>query len=254
MNVISVDIWLLLSSQEQVRKSLDAVREKNFSRIINILKSKFDRCNTALDVGCSRGIFLETADNAGFSATGIEPDTVLAQECRNRGYTVMTGFFPDTAELSGKKFDVLAFNDSFEHIPNSTAVVEGIKNHLNKDGIVVVNLPTSDGLMFRAAYFLYKAGIHTAFDRLWQKGFTSPHLHYFNLHNLKCLFEKCGFDLRYTTPLSYYTIKGLWSRLVCKSSFFVSLFTWMLLMLLYPLFTAKSDCFVAFFSLREGKR
>jgi SAM-dependent methyltransferase len=227
---------------------LKTVREKNFTRIIETLKEKHAWCNTILDVGSSQGIFLKLAARHGFAVTGLEPDKALAEQSRNSGFNVITGFFPNTDALAGKFFDVIIFNDSFEHIPELPILINGIKKHLNKNGVVAVNLPSSGGLMFQIAFLLYRLGVRIPFDRLWQKNFTSPHLHYFNPWNLDLLFKKYGFIQLGSMPLSYYLISGLWRRLRCKSSLSVSAIAWLLLTLLYPFFSVKSDCFVSYFT------
>jgi 2-polyprenyl-3-methyl-5-hydroxy-6-metoxy-1,4-benzoquinol methylase len=231
-------------------ESLETVREKNFARIIKTLKKEYNWCKTILDVGSSQGIFLRSAALHEFTVTGLEPDERLAEESRNSGFDVITGFFPDTDALTGKTFDIIIFNDSFEHIPNLQALIKGIKAYLNKKGVVVVNLPNSNGLMFQSALLAYKFGIPAFFDRLWQMGFASPHLHYFNARNLKMLFERHGFIQRGNTPLSYYLITGLWRRIRCKSSLCIAIIAWLILTILYPFFCVKSDCFVSYFTLK----
>jgi 2-polyprenyl-3-methyl-5-hydroxy-6-metoxy-1,4-benzoquinol methylase len=234
-------------------ESIDLVREKNFKTICGVIQKQFPRARAVLDVGSSTGLFLQTARDNGLSATGLEPAVHLAEETRRRGYDVINGFFPGAQELVDKKYDIIIFNDSFEHIPNLQELIQGIKDHLDKThGIAIINLPSSGGLMFKTAFLLYKLGIHAPFDRLWQKGFASPHLHYFNVQNLKRLFERYGFVLKYTAPLRYYTIKGLWKRISCKSSFFVSLVSWVCMVMLYPLSMLQSDCFMACFTLRKN--
>jgi 2-polyprenyl-3-methyl-5-hydroxy-6-metoxy-1,4-benzoquinol methylase len=231
-------------------ESLDPVREKNFIHILETLQTQFTGYKTILDVGSSRGVFLKLAAAGGFWVTGLEPDACLAEQCRSEGFEVITAFFPGTEALGAKTFDVIIFNDSFEHIPDPSAVIAGIKKHLNPQGTVIINLPDSAGLLFQAAFFLYKLGITAPFDRLWQKGFASPHLHYFNPANLQLLFEKHGFTRRKSAPLSFYLITGLWRRIRCKSSLAMSVITWLALAALYPLFAIKSDCFVSYFSLK----
>ncbi|MDR2209887.1 MAG: class I SAM-dependent methyltransferase [Spirochaetaceae bacterium] len=232
-------------------ESLGVVREKNFTRIIKTLKKKYTWANTILDVGSSHGVFLRLAAQNEFTATGLEPDERLAGECRNSGFDVVTGFFPEADELAGKTFDIIIFNDSFEHIPNLQALITGIKAHLGKKGIVVVNLPNSDGLLFQSALLAYQFGIQVPFDRLWQKGFASPHLHYFNTRNLKMLFERHGFTQQENMPLSYYLITGLWRRIRCKASLCVSIIAWLILTILYPFFCVKSDCFASYFTFKN---
>jgi hypothetical protein len=108
--------------------------------------------------------------------------------------------------------------------------------------------------MFQTALILYRLGIRTPFERLWQKGFASPHLHYFNEHNLKTFFEKYGFAQQSSMPLSYYLVSGLWKRIRCKTSFVVSIVSWLALVVLYPLFAIKSDCSVSYFSIATGDK
>ena len=202
-----------------------------------------------MDVGSSTGHFLKLASEEGLAVTGLEPAVHLADQARSQGYDVITGFFPDADGIASKMYDIIIFNDSFEHIPNLTDILQGIKNHLKERGLAIINLPTSDGIIFRTAFFFNKLGMSTPFNRLWQKGFASPHLHYFNVRNLKTFFENNGFVMQYSSPLHYYSIKGLWKRISCKSPFFVSIFAWLCMVLLYPLIRLFSDCFMACFSI-----
>jgi len=229
--------------------SLDAVREKNYRFICKVIKERFSELKTVLDIGSSDGHFLKVANNEGFSVTGLEPAAHLAEKARLNGYEVIDGFFPQAQDIQNKMYDIIIFNDSWEHIPNLRESLQGIKEHLKKTGVVIINLPSSDGIIFKTAFLLNKLGIRTPFNRLWQKGFTSPHLHYFNIRNLKWFFENNGFVMRYSSPLYYYTIKGLWGRISCKSSFFVSVLAWVSMVLLYPLVMLCSDCFMACFSV-----
>jgi len=231
---------------------LDDVRVRNFRKICQIIKIKFPEIKTILDVGSSHGLFIRTATDEGFAVSGIEPTDELVKETLSYGYTIFKGFFPDENVLADKKFDAIIFNDSFEHIPNAKEIIAGIKKHLNQEkGFAIINIPTSDGLMFFISNLLSKFGIKNPLERLWQKGFASPHLHYFNKKNLKKLFEKNGFETKEYKKLYYYTLKGLWERLTCMSTFIVSLISWMVLVALYPLFVIKSDCFVIFFEMKE---
>jgi 2-polyprenyl-3-methyl-5-hydroxy-6-metoxy-1,4-benzoquinol methylase len=231
-------------------EGVEAVRRKNFNAICAFIKQYFPDSSTILDVGCSRGIFLDVASKSGFNPTGLEPDAQLAASCRAKGFEVFDGSFPNAAALSGRLYDIIIFNDSFEHIPNPQMTIDGVKKHLHPaHGIVIINIPTSDGFMFQSALRLMKLGIHAPFDRLWQKGFASPHLHCFNKRNLCMLFEKSGFTTRRVAPLPFYTVKGLWKRISCRSPFCLSLISWFALTLLYPLFLIRSDCFAAYFSV-----
>jgi SAM-dependent methyltransferase len=233
---------------------LASVRIKNYRLICGELMNQYPNHKCILDVGCSDGLFLDVASKNGLTVTGLEPDSDKAEEARAKGreFDVIGGFFPLAKGLQGRKFDVIIFNDSFEHIPNLLQTIDGIKEYLKENGLLIINIPSSDGVIFRIASMFSKCGINSPLDRLWQKGFASPHLHYFNPNNLRLLFESNGFSLRYSSPLLYYTLDGLWERISCGMGLFKSLCAWLCLISFYPLSRAKSDVFVAFYSMENG--
>jgi len=173
--------------------SVDAVRERNYRFICKIIKERYSKLKTVLDVGSSDGHFLKVATDEGFSVTGLEPASHLAEKARLHGYDVIEGFFPQAEDLQNKLYDIIIFNDSWEHISGLQESLQGIKEHLKSIGIAIINLPSSDGIIFKTAFLLNKLGIRTPINRLWQKGFASPHLHYFSVRNLKRFFESIRF-------------------------------------------------------------
>ena len=58
------------------------------------------------------------------------------------------------------------------------------------DGSVIVNLPSSNGIIFKISDIMMKLGYSKFYERLWQKNMSSPHLSYFNQENLNKLFLK----------------------------------------------------------------
>jgi len=230
--------------------SLEAVRERSFRFVCGMIKKNFPGAGAeVLDVGCSSGLFLDIAGAEGLSAVGLEPDARLAGAAAARGCEVINGFFPGAEGLSGKRYDAITFNDSMEHIPALQEVLRGIREHLKESGMVVVSVPDSGGLIFGISRIMYGLGIKAPFDRMWQKGFASPHVHYFNKRNLRMLFEKNGFVMRGAASLPYYAVRGLWGRISCKSSFMLSVVSWLGLVALYPLFMLRKDARVVCFSL-----
>jgi len=51
--------------------------------------------------------------------------------------------------------------------------------------VLVLNLPTSGGSLYRVAKLLCRFGAKGFFERLWQRNLPSPHLHYFDDRNLR---------------------------------------------------------------------
>jgi len=192
-------------------KGLQSLRIENFNKLLESIANDVP-AGRLLDVGCAHGWFLEAAQNRGFEAIGIEPDLNVFSATARRGLTVRKGYFPEVL-AENEKFDVIVFNDVFEHIPNIISVLEGCKKHLRPKGVLVLNLPSSSGLFYKAAKFLSKVGISSFFERLWQKGLPSPHLHYFNAMNLQSLLQNNGFEEIAKGQLSTLKLNGLFTRI-----------------------------------------
>lgn len=223
-------------SETQRESGLRALRESNFKDLLERLRPHLtNQHKTLLEVGCGHGWFLELAAQR-FTAAGIEPDHHIFQLASSRGLRVVEGYFPE-ALRPGERFDVLAFNDVLEHIPNPRATLLACRAALNTGGLLVLNLPTSKGLF----YFLSKVGqglgISGAFERLWQKGFPSPHLHYFDRSNLALLLQGCGFKVVADSSLPSIRLPGLYNRIAYASpgKRLQHGLLWLALVLCYPL-------------------
>jgi hypothetical protein len=79
--------------------------------------------------------------------------------------------------------------------------------------LLVLNLPNSRGTLFRTAALLDSIGLSGPYERLWQKGFPSPHLSYFHPAALSRLAEREGFAEIHRGRLASIDIDDLWQRL-----------------------------------------
>ena len=164
-----------------------------------------------LDVGSAHGWFLAAAEAAGATAEGIEPDEGMAALSAESGAKVRVGYFP--AALSAQEtFDVIAFNDVLEHLPDVASALADSRSALNPQGILSVNIPNAGGLVYRVANLLTRIGLRGPFERLWQVGLPSPHLWYFEESNLTALAAASGLSLVHSTRLRSMSRQGLWSR------------------------------------------
>jgi SAM-dependent methyltransferase len=193
-------------------RALRAIRLASFNRLLNDCASLIRPGGTILDVGCAHGWFLSAANNKGFVCTGIDPDEEMALHARREGHNVIVGFFPDAIAID-QRFNAIAFNDVFEHLPDLNGVLNAVRTHLQTDGLVIINLPVSSGLIFRLARVAAKIGVKTPLARLWQQGLPSPHLSYFNTTNLKALLDQHGFTQEACRPLKAFAITGLYERI-----------------------------------------
>lgn len=145
-----------------------------------------------LDVGSGHGWFLECAAERGAHAIGIEPDRAVAEQALARGLDVRCGFFPNDLP-PGEQFDVVAFNDVFEHLPDPPGILAAASDRLVPEGMLAISIPTADGLAYRTGFALARTGLRAPLDRLWQRGLPSPHLWYFTERSLTELVTSNGF-------------------------------------------------------------
>jgi SAM-dependent methyltransferase len=191
---------------------LEGLRRANARQVLEALGGDALAGRRLLDVGSAYGWFLEEAARLGLVAVGVEPDETVAEMAIARGLDVLVGFFPG-AVPPGQRFDFVTFNDVLEHVPDVRGVLRGVHDVLAPGGRVVVNIPNANGLAYRAACTLARAGASGPFERLWQRGLPSPHMHYFPPAALKALVGECGFDVESVRPLQSITRRGLWERL-----------------------------------------
>ncbi len=192
-------------------EALKDIRYENFGQILQAISFYKPDGGKLLDVGAAHGWFLELAGSK-FNALGLEPDQTVAKETLGRGVNIRIGYFPE-ALAPTEMFDVIVFNDVLEHIPNISQVITDCKTHLNHNGLLVINLPNSDGIFYRVGALLCRLGTQGFFNRMWQKDLPSPHLHYFNRANLVKLLGNTGLHVLRNDRLESVKLAGLYRRL-----------------------------------------
>ncbi len=217
-------------------RALEPLRRANFERELDAIAAFGDlRGRELLDVGCAHGWFLDAASRRGCITSGIEPDAGMYGFASRSGHRVSKGFFPEGLP-KGTTYDVITFNDVFEHLPDVNAALEACRERLREGGLLVLNLPDSRGTVFRAAALLDRIGLHGPLDRLWQKEFPSPHLFYFNPDCLAALTQHHGFRELHRGELATVELRGLWQRLRYDrtSSLPAALLSWLAISLAFP--------------------
>jgi SAM-dependent methyltransferase len=198
---------------ETLRESaLKSLRLANYEVVLDACQQLLPQQGKLLDVGCAHGWFLEAARQRGHDAVGIEPDKQMAAIARRAGHDVRVGLFPDVLAES-ETYDAISFNDVFEHIPDVDAAAKAVRAHLKDDGIAVINLPISNGLIFRLARIAARLGLTGVLSRMWQKEFPSPHLSYFSIETLPRFMEGKGFGLARSGRLESVRTDGLFERI-----------------------------------------
>jgi SAM-dependent methyltransferase len=169
---------------------LEDLRRENFKRLLDRIEAHKPLKNArVLEVGSAWGWFLEAAAERGAVVQGIEPEKANADLARTKGLSVESGFFPNDLMDRGP-FDIIVFNDVFEHIPSPSKIIQDVEALLKPNGLAVFNYPSSKGMLFRIANLLSSAGLPGPLARLWQVGLPSPHISYFSANNLNGLVQR----------------------------------------------------------------
>ena len=235
---------------ESARTSgLAALRQANFKRLVHLLKTMLPEPGShLLDVGSAHGWFLEEAA-AHFKVLGIEPDRGVYEKSKANGLPQRVGYFPEALQ-EGEVFDAIVFNDVIEHIPPIREILKVCHKKLKEGGLLLLNIPNSKGIFYRLSRIFICLGIGSPFDRMWQKGLPSPHVHYFNEENLRELVEQMGFKERLRGTLPSLSTHGLLARISNAISWpqFVNYGLWLALLILTPIISVlpKDTIFIIF--------
>jgi 2-polyprenyl-3-methyl-5-hydroxy-6-metoxy-1,4-benzoquinol methylase len=173
---------------------LKKLRFQNFETIIAALKTLKGERIHGLEIGTGNGWWLKVCQENNIECIGIEPEKAHEEYHEKNALKVHYGFYPDLDLKKENGYDFIIFNDVFEHIRDIDKLLIALSADLNENGILIINLPMSDGFFSKTAMWLNKLGIKSYLERLWQFNFHSPHMNYFNQANLGMLLAKHGFS------------------------------------------------------------
>jgi SAM-dependent methyltransferase len=120
-----------------------------------------------LDVGCGSGAFARMMSGRGYDAVGVEPFS-LGRPVKEPGLELIRAPFESVRSELGR-FDVVTMWHVLEHIPDPKALLEGVLEVLNPDGVLVVSVPNFaswQSRFFKGGWFHLDPPRHiTHFDR-----------------------------------------------------------------------------------------
>lgn len=155
-----------------------------------------------IDIGCSTGLFVDQARQAGFDVMGAEFSAASAQFARRHfGIEVADGDIHAVDALP-QSFDVLTMFDVIEHVRDPARDIAAAHRLLRPGGLFIASTPNIDGLFPRASKPFARMLDH------WPHPEPPWHLYQFSVATLSAMLEKHGFaplgtqhtciDLRYT--------------------------------------------------------
>jgi SAM-dependent methyltransferase len=185
-------------------------------KVYNIKKWK--KAGSILDIGCWEGNQLELFLKDGWQCVGTELNRKAAAVAAAKGIEVhqisIRQFFERFAE---RKWDVINAAYILEHIPDPAGFLIRLKNHLETDGIIIVELPNEFN-PFQLAYIKE--------HKLQPYWIALPdHLNYFDKQGIENLLQRTGFEVIHgetSFPMEMFLLMGdnyLEDRSVGKRSF-----------------------------------
>jgi 2-polyprenyl-3-methyl-5-hydroxy-6-metoxy-1,4-benzoquinol methylase len=146
--------------------------------------SKVPTPNSALDVGCATGDFMELLHERGIDVEGVEFSESAVAFCREKKkLMVQRGDLPDLI-WGAKKFDLIVYNGVLEHVLDPVKHLNTCRRIINEEGHLVIRaLPNVESFGF---FVRGKNWISIDYPR---------HLSLYSKSSLKALLEKCGFSV-----------------------------------------------------------
>jgi SAM-dependent methyltransferase len=146
-----------------------------------------------LDVGAGKGEFVAAAAENGFQAVGVEPSPRFCQFAEEHfNATVYNGLLETCAELKGRKFDVITLHHVFEHVENPHELLENLKDFLNRDGIVYLEVPNTQSATTKLIDFYFRFR-----GRNWSCRLSPLHPPFhkygYNIQSLNFILKKHGY-------------------------------------------------------------
>lgn len=136
------------------------------------------------EIGASNGVLLKYLKDFGNNQVfGVEPSSKLCEDARKFGVNLTPQFFnKEYVNNSSEKYDCVIVRHVLEHIHELEEFVQLIAEILDKDGIVVVEVPSLDEMIFQKNY----------------SNIFHEHLNYFSERTLNYLFSKASLVPAYT--------------------------------------------------------
>lgn len=133
-----------------------------------------------LDIGCGNGGFLMLAQEAGWTAEGIDFDAEAVRTAQSRGLTVQLGGI-DVLDNRLDRYDVITLSHVIEHVHDPASFLRRLLDLLKPGGTLWLETPNLSSLG------------SCRFGRAW-RGLEPPrHLVLFNRSSLKQLLRSSGF-------------------------------------------------------------
>ena len=180
-----------------------------FSYYINLLR-KYRSHGRILDIGCLTGSFLKIAQEAGYSASGVEFRHLAVEHIKKSlNLDVHEGYFEEISLkmiAEKQRFEIITLWETLEHMLYPKRVIEDVSQLLVPGGHIAITVPNYDNLQVKILR-------ERCFHCLGGPG-NAGHINMFTRFTLRQMLEQFGFEVLLSETegsSSYYDILSYFS-------------------------------------------
>lgn len=144
------EVYTVIDNRKSVfEKIIFREAKKVIQTLQKLSTSPIKRC---LDFGSGKGQFLLQSKNMGWEGVGVETSSPRAAFAREKyGLQIHSEFYQD-GKIAGGGYDVITLFHVLEHLPEPLKLLDNLcRENLQKDGILVIELPNLDSWQFGIA-------------------------------------------------------------------------------------------------------
>lgn len=151
-----------------------------------------------LDVGCWDGALAARMAERGFVVTGIERQSWPEGQFPGNVRLIVADLHHGIPQLPGQ-FDYIVCGDVIEHVLEDAKVLLQLRSHLKPGGRLIVSVPNSGNLYFRAVI------LSGRFPEEEKGLFDRTHIHFRVWSGWQELFIRCGYNVSsvHVTPVPF---------------------------------------------------
>jgi ubiquinone/menaquinone biosynthesis C-methylase UbiE len=184
LNQLYSEKYFNISSQNKNVRGFEE-SNANLDRLNMLLTQK--KQGRLLELGCGTGAFLSLVNNK-FETFGIDISKSAAEFGNKKfGLNIEVGVLEDN-NFSDKFFDIIVMWHLLEHLPKPYESIKEINRILKKGGIIGIEVPNVNGLLWRLSRKKWKGGLHPKYHR-----------YHFSVGILKNILTSTGFEIKLIT-------------------------------------------------------
>lgn len=177
----------LVETPEKTRITTRVDDERRFRFVENMIEGK-----SVLDFGCGDGGFLHRAKKIAAKIQGVELEQAMREGLNKEGIPCSESI----DELG--TFDVITLFHVLEHLEEPIAYLEKLKKHLNKDGMILIEVPNANDALLS----LYNSEAFADFT------YWHCHVYLYNNETLRMLVKKAGLRVKFMEQIQRYPLSN----------------------------------------------